>query len=670
MRTIAYCKQIDGLRAIAIISVILFHFNIPHFEGGFTGVDIFFVISGFLVTSIIVRNIELGKFSFIEFYLRRARRLLPALFITILLTGIIAFLIFSPIEFELYAKSSIFSVLFSSNISFWLESGYFDANKYTKPLLHTWSLSVEEQFYLIWPLLLFVLVRNIKREYVIFLIFAISILSFLAMILASGQYLSATFFLAPFRIWQFGAGALVALISLRTEKLQLLNTTNFQLSTISLLLGFMGVIYSAFFVNNSNYPGFQSIIPTLGAVLIIVGRETKIAQYLIGNGPAVYIGKISYSLYLVHWPIIVFVKTYFGPSPSIIIICLAMATSVILSSLIYYTIELPLKKPWNLRNIKDAASVPVFLMGAASLLVLFHAYVWVQNGLAWRITPQQRSLMAASRQKFNCDKVPDRLFGDICQIGVQKSFDYSNSVLIMGDSHAESLSLGLDPLLARQNKSGLMINRSATIPLLSASTFDGEKMRPLSFDPIYNALANSPVKPVIIHARWALHWNTFRPAYESSSRKFVGLNKTRPSSVEESQNNLVLAFERSLEFLKQHNKSVIVLGAVPYQGTNVSHCLSRPQYIISNAKMASACGSFDKKDALKRAATINNVLKEITQKYGFIFLNPFDVLCAQTGPSCTRYADGKLLYRDDDHVNQFGAEILAGLLAKPLENLN
>ena len=298
-----YIPEVDGLRAIAVLSVLFFHLGIDSVSGGFVGVDIFFVISGFLISQIIVEQVERKNFRFSNFYVRRARRILPVLIFVLVLNLVLSYFFLAPELFKNSADSTIASVLFSSNILFYFQSGYFDTEAYLKPLLHTWSLGVEEQFYLIWPLILFYTYKRFPTFVFIFCFAGFVIIS--EMVAQSNSDLA--FFIIFYRVHEFMFGAaLVAMIQHRTVNNNILEIIN--LSGLSL------IIFSVLTFNESEltFPGLNSLIPCLGAAMCIYASPALYTNRLLNNYLVIKVGLISFSLYLIHWPLIVYFKYIFN----------------------------------------------------------------------------------------------------------------------------------------------------------------------------------------------------------------------------------------------------------------------------------------------------------------------------------------------------------------------
>ena len=286
--------EIEFLRAISILLVILFHFDLLSLKGGFVGVDVFFVISGYLITSIIISK---KKFNFYQFYLRRFRRLMPIILLVTFSSLLAGILILSPIHFTRLINSSLSTILGSSNFFFWSEYGYFDFDKHFKPLLHTWSLSVEIQFYLFWPLLIF-FVKKYNHKKIIIILLMLFILSLISSFLYSDR--SSSFFYFPgFRIYEFSLGAIIFFYKGR------LGERN---SSILFFFGIFLILYSAIFFDGSySYPGIYALIPCLGAIFIILSKNNNNNINQIKNNFITrYFGKISYTIYMVHWPILIF----------------------------------------------------------------------------------------------------------------------------------------------------------------------------------------------------------------------------------------------------------------------------------------------------------------------------------------------------------------------------
>ena len=295
-------QDIQALRAFAVMAVVLYHLDVYALAGGFLGVDIFFVISGYLITRNILADVEAGTFSLLGFYARRFRRLFPASLVTILVTLLISAFILSTKDFRALGASALHALFSTSNILFWLETGYFNADAITKPLLHTWSLAAEEQFYLVWPAFALLLWR-VGRRYMLPTIVAVGVLSLVTAQLLLPSHPDAVFYLMPFRIFEFCAGAM--LVPLRSRLTSASSAALFG-------LGCAAMTASVFLLNSSvPMPGFASMLPVIGAMLCIYAGAN--VRQAIFPRPVTFIGDISYSLYLVHWPIVALFKYQVDP---------------------------------------------------------------------------------------------------------------------------------------------------------------------------------------------------------------------------------------------------------------------------------------------------------------------------------------------------------------------
>ena len=346
-----YRREIDGLRTVAVLPVILFHAGFEAFQGGFVGVDVFFVISGYLITTIILCDINKKKFSIVTFYERRARRILPALFFVMLCCLPFAWLFLLPSHLKDFSQSLIAVSVFLSNILFWRESGYFGAASELKPLLHTWSLAVEEQYYVLFPLFLMALWKLGKR-WIFGALMAVSALSLAAAQWGAYHKPFAAFFLLPTRVWELGIGALIAFYffykSEHANFIKLRKNTSEILGAVGLFL----ICYAIFsFDKNTPFPSFYALIPTVGAGLIIIFStpDTVVGRFL-GIKPIVGIGLLSYSAYLWHQPLFVFVRHVSLTEPNTVLLLVLSVTSILLAYPTWRFVENPFRNKTVIRR--------------------------------------------------------------------------------------------------------------------------------------------------------------------------------------------------------------------------------------------------------------------------------------------------------------------------------
>ena len=336
---LTYRADIDGIRAVAVLAVIFYHADVKFFSGGYIGVDIFFVISGYLITTILLRELDENEFSLARFYERRIRRIFPALFAFMTVTLVVSSIFFDANEFQEFSKSLIATTLFSSNILFWTQSGYFEGPSELKPLLHTWSLAVEEQFYIFFPLLLALLARYVRPRLAPALA-GITLISFAINIYGLNHDPSGAFYLAHMRVWELLMGSILATRIIPTK-------INLHTRNLLGLIG-LGMISVPVFLYtiDTPFPGAAAIIPTFGTVLIIYsGDESKtFIGRILGFWPIVFIGQISYSLYRWHWPLIVFARYYAIIELKAHETAGVLLAIFILSSLSWRFIETPFRK--------------------------------------------------------------------------------------------------------------------------------------------------------------------------------------------------------------------------------------------------------------------------------------------------------------------------------------
>jgi peptidoglycan/LPS O-acetylase OafA/YrhL len=394
MTKLQYRADIDGLRAIAVISVLLFHFDINRFSGGFVGVDVFFVISGFLITRLIKHELETGNFSLINFYLRRARRLFPALFVTLLVCFVCAYQFFSALHFQRFGGALLYAIFSVSNIYFWNEQGYFDTEVDFKPLLHTWTLSVEEQFYLIWPALLLLLL-TVRHKH--FAVIAIGLLG-LVSLYAAESYLAidanAVFFLTPFRMFEFSIGAITVWLVQEHNKHTITEE-------IILLSGLAMIAYAVLsFDHYTRFPGYNALIPCLGTVMAIHAGRARFSGKLLANPITVNIGLMSYSIYLIHWPLYVFYQYPVPHSLENSEIAALFAITLLLATLMYHLVETPFRRLTLFgKNIPTKSFVAGCLLSAVITTILA-AHVWNNNGWSWR---QQHTQITINQSTFDVE---------------------------------------------------------------------------------------------------------------------------------------------------------------------------------------------------------------------------------------------------------------------------
>lgn len=488
--------DIDGLRAIAVLPILLFHAGVASMSGGFVGVDIFFVISGFLITNILGRDIAAGQFSIARFYRRRVVRIFPALVALLLVVLAAGSQVLLVNELRGLSESAAAAMGFVSNIYFWKDADYFAGAAEAKPLLHTWSLGVEEQFYIFYPLLL-VLLRRWVPHRIGLVILAITLLSFALSVVVTIRAPATAFYLLPTRAWELGAGALVALGI--TPKLESPRRRD-----LAAVTGLILVIAAVFTIEPSTlFPAPAAALPCVGAMLLIAYGEGAITQRLLVALPMRWIGAISYSLYLWHWPIITFYRLRYGftltPSATLILVAASFAAA----TLSYYWIEQPF-----LRRFRDGGSRRVIGVGGLALASVVGGALMISTSASAivRYPPAVRTIADYSNYRdmpqygYQSRKGP-------CFVGAEQTFDVHRclaiakdrpNAVVLGDSHAAQYWRAI--ALRFPEAHVMEATASGCRPTIA---LHGERRCTAVVDLVLNTLSDRPeLDTVILAGRW------------------------------------------------------------------------------------------------------------------------------------------------------------------------
>ncbi|KJZ19947.1 acyltransferase family protein [Loktanella sp. S4079] len=444
-----YRNDVDGIRALAVVLILFFHAELPNVAGGFIGVDIFFVISGYLITGLIADDLRQQRFRLREFFVRRIFRLAPALLATIVITLIAGWFVLPPGLYTETAFASLAALFSASNVYFWWNTGYFDTIASQKPLLHTWSLGVEAQFYLLWPVFFVAIYRSARTKWVL----AILTFLFVSSLLVSQKMLSydasAAFYLTPFRVFEFTLGAGLAVSQLKSPSKIVSEVCSF--AAIAL------IFYAASQFNpEMNFPGFSALLPCVAVALLIYAGPTSGMNRALSLPPIKYIGKISYSLYLIHWPVQVFYGLTAGRPEETTDILLLLAINIVLAATIYQFIESPLRlKRFPQRQTTGKIRTSFVSGSAVTATVLSSLIIW-QGGFPKRIPDEimnlAHSLEIAEIERhdgvrdWTCNATTatnDSYFTDFqrCQPLEAEKF-----VVVLGDSHAADIYMGIQSL--------------------------------------------------------------------------------------------------------------------------------------------------------------------------------------------------------------------------------
>jgi peptidoglycan/LPS O-acetylase OafA/YrhL len=659
---VSYRADIDGLRALAVGVVVLFHAGARGFSGGFVGVDVFFVISGFLITKIIHSQITRGTFTLTDFYARRSKRILPALFVVLAACLVAGWFFYSPREFVALLKQTTATVMSSSNIYYARAGGYFAGPTDFNSLLMTWSLGVEEQFYLVFPWLLMACARwprlGARRTVV-----AVSVLSFAAacFVLARTPDSPKVFYFLPFRAWELGVGAVLALAPLPQFR-------DRRVADVLSVGGLVAIAWSVFsFDANTVFPGANALFPCLGAAALVVTGDSFVARKVLSARPLVALGSVSYSLYLWHWPILAFARTMAnGPlSPQLIALCLVLALVLSVASCAW--IEQPFRRsktPPKQALIRYGAA----LAGAFALCLA----IWQGYGFPGRF----------SAVANHADRAVTRVPGNrgACHVHVTDAMPTASSlpdrcfvrrpggtIILLGDSHADSLSDVIGEFAERQNLGLVQLTLSGTPPLLGTRVVKSVRgayqeratdvMPKLALSLIPSVRA--PVY-VFISSRWQ-YYTDGGFGFSEHDLPPIGLVADSESRATFSRATSNAALERGLrlttESLGRLGARVVLFGDIPDLGFDPGACSFGREVPLRRELSRDVCAGPTREVVAGRLGPATSTLRRLAGESANVCafeLAPqlFD------GRAYFYERDEVVLYRDDDHVNNDGAALV------------
>lgn len=695
-----YRSDIDGLRAIACLAVVIFHAFPKSLRGGFVGVDIFFVISGFLISSIIYRNLfnseNPGKVNIVDFYIRRVRRIFPALIAVLITTLMLGWFVLLPDEYKLLGKHVFGGSVYINNFMLFNESGdYFNAASNAKPLLHLWSLGVEEQFYLIFPVFLYLLYKT-KLNFVLSLTFFTVVSFCLNEYNISTNHQTSAFYLPWCRFWELSVGAILAYIvsynhdsvaklkdflisrtiTIIFSKIIFKNSTveNRQklINNLISLAGIMVIIAGIAFVkNDTRFPGSRTLIPVLGALMIIAaGKTAVINRYVLSNPAMVFLGLISYPLYLWHWPLLSLAYICDGQQPATWIRICAVLIAILLSVLTYFFIEPPLRYG-KYPKIKTV-SLFMFLLFIGSV----GAFVYLKNGFITRFGGNQfpyelRTYLIWDKDKVShsfTDFTGNKYYPVIKQLWGKvdnclqhfpdwDSYDHrcymesdnlrnKVSFAMFGDSFSANLLVGLQKMSYKEHIYFDSYQWSMTIPLYGFMSqthrengwiwIKGSDLMMRAYD---YALKNPKTHLFVL-------------AHNPAASYFDMTDKLDPSNNSLSpKEKYLVGMKRTVELLLKHNKKVLFVLPNPALPFEPNECMNRPFQFTRKG-----C-SFDRKihDNNFVFQIYNDAVKEIAARYPNVsYLDLADFICNKE--KCFPQRKGDILYADTGHTNLIGSE--------------
>lgn len=673
--TFRYRKDIDGLRAVAILPVVAYHSFPQYAPGGFVGVDIFFVISGYLISLILFKKLIRNDFVITDFYSHRVRRIFPALLLVIGSCFAFGWFALLPDEFKQLGKHMAAGTGFVQNLVLWQEAGYFDVASEQKPLMHLWSLAIEEQFYLIYPLLLWATWKS--RLNVLVVVVLMGAISFFLNLRGIHQDPVKTFFAPHTRVWELLAGSVLAYFqcfkswSPRNHHSE--NPESFIQKFISIfpdkqgreanilsVIGLALIVCSiAVFDSSKPYPGIRAGVPVLGAVLLILaGPQAWINQKLLSNKAAVWVGLISYPLYLWHWPLLSFARIIESEMPSTEVRIAAVVLSFIFAAFTYYVIEKPIR--YGLPNWRRKAQT-LFVLSVVMGAVGYNIYA--RDGLSFRVKEvlAKNYVFSAnnipwleSNQDESCKAKFPKFANAYCRIS---SVD-EPTIQIVGDSHALSLYPGMRDVVS-DGESVLYIGAGGCLPLINVATLnylilnevDHKKNTCLNLmNPAIEAAAQSNARTIVFWFRGSMYLDSD-----------VRLSLITHPEITDKNSIMRMALRDTLNYLTARDRKIIFVLDNPDLNFNPKSCIeSRPLRLTKDLKEPCAIprSSFDKRSKEFRDLA-NSVLKD------FPSVKVFDAatqLCDQDW--CWAIKDGKMLYLDSDHLSLEGARVMATEILK------
>ena len=650
-----YRADIDGLRAIAVLSVLGFHAFPTVLQSGFIGVDVFFVISGFLISSIILKDLSAENFSFLDFYSRRVKRIFPALLLVLASSFVIAWFVLLPNELKELGKHVAAGAGFSSNFLLLSESGYFDNLSDTKPLLHLWSLGIEEQFYFIWPFLLYLTWKS-KRN-ILLVISVFLVISFMLNVGRIHSHATSVFYSPQSRFWELLIGAVLARLMMEKSYFYAwLKSTTHEHHMLRNAFSLCGaaLLMAGYFLltKDKRFPGWWALLPTLGAALMIAaGSQAWLNRELLSNRFLVWIGLISFPLYLWHWPLLSFARIMQNETPSPEIRIAALLLSIVLAWLTFVLVENTIRhgKKYDVTSKKlvqfgfKTPTILVLLM-LLSGLVGYNAYS--REGYRFRASFKK---FEQQNNGFNWDDA-----AKYANTAKDDPPNFKRDVLLIGDSHAQAIFGGFSELFKKHN-TRLQLRAGAACPpfydLTVQHTGHAEECKDVMNGFLDEAIKDNAIKTVILTSRGPLYLTG--QGFGDGDAIFLKIKSkfAKAKSEDDFTDVFVDAMTRTLNMLTKANKKIIFIVDAPEMGFAPETCVDvRPFKLIDNKK--TICG-IPKNVFDKRNANYLSIIAAQTQAFPQVkFLYPSKYLCDDQ--FCYAKKDGIIFYRDDDHLSYEG----------------
>jgi len=660
----AYRADIDGLRAVAVLAVIAFHAFPSYIHGGFVGVDIFFVISGFLISTIVFRGLEEGRFRFTAFYARRIKRIFPALILVLAAFLALGATVLFAQEYRQLGKQSAASAAFISNFVSWAESGYFDTEAEVKPMLHLWSLAVEEQFYLVWPLLLFLLART--RLNLLWSTALIALGSFALNVGTVGEHASAAFYLPLTRMWELLAGALLAWIGLHHQaRLDgALDRPVFGSRSMMpgiarrdalALAGIVALAVSIVWINRDrSFPGWAALLPVMGAFLVIGSGAGAWSNRILANRGMVLVGLVSYPLYLWHLPLLSFARIIGSGTPTVAIRCTAIALAFVLAYFTYRVVEKPIRS-------SRTGVIPLALLVLCAAVGGVGYAVYSNDGFASRfpadntVSNNNMTFAAYEAKMLPC---PDSLGGKDALSFCRLSADGDPSAAIFGDSHADHLFPGIAGV--DRQRTWLLAGHTGCAPLAGVrSHLNGTREECLEKnDRILSILTSAKsISTVVLSANASYYiseGDSYTPLYVGtwSPKNWRLQAAVNPDPAVEKKTVFADGLDRTIDILEHAGKRVIVFIDVPGLPFLPFDCARR-----STFGMVKPICSIDRSFVLQQQRDYREIVSKAHRDHPRILVfDPIETLCPKSACDTGQNAS---YYRDAHHLSLEGSRHLA-----------
>lgn len=658
---VSYKSHIDGLRAIAVMSVLLYHLDLPYITGGFVGVDVFFVISGYLITGNIVRSLQSGSgFSFSDFYYRRAKRIFPALAATLAACLVFSVALLVPAKFKLFGGALAAASASVSNVFLYFQAGYFDIFSQSNPLLHTWSLGVEEQFYVFWPVILLIVFGISKKKWAIpSAVAAVGALSFYLNLAYQNQDLTGLYYLVQFRAFELCIGAAILWLPSLDKK------SPPTVADALFLSGLLLVIYPFFaYDENTLFPSYNALMPAVGAALVIYAGGNSLAGRILSLRPMVFIGLISYSLYLAHWPLIVFMKSFnenIGLEYSLsgwqqII---AGVSSVAIGFLMYRFVEQPTRK----KSIADTKGKRIYIAKWVAIFIVMLGIglsIFKSDGWLWRVNIPMPIQSAEEITEFHLKNWGGAGFqGGLLNQGASSY----PSIVMMGDSHSGMLDTGVINKIAKPydltvfSSSGGGGGKYISAFLLPGTTKVGTPQE--MFDEHSQKAAAEVIGKISESEKSILLYSASYA--DQIMRSAANIDDHQPWSIVPGKNGdnfdvyqpLIDALERMR--LAIDGRKFVLVGNFPGSSKyQVIRCVAQLKWFPS-----SLCLPEQPRGDNPAALEVNRALKAFADQHeNVIFIDPYDVFCDDE--FCQNAdANGNPFYSDTAHLSKIGSDFFA-----------